>query len=195
MTRISIWASGSGSNADRLVRYFADHSHVSISQLCTNRADAYVLQRAKEWSGVDVHVFNKKELNDADEVLSILHNHKIDYIILAGFLWKIPEHIITAYPKRIINIHPSLLPKFGGKGMYGTNVHRAVLAAKEPTSGITIHYVNEVYDDGEVIFQASTDVSPTDTIETLASKIQKLEHTYFPEVVWNEIKNNSSKNK
>ncbi|MEQ8581116.1 MAG: phosphoribosylglycinamide formyltransferase [Marinoscillum sp.] len=183
---IAIFASGSGTNAEQLVKHFSQVEGISTSIILSNKPDAFVLERARKL-GIPTSTFSKSEFT-APTFLSVLESHRIDYIILAGFLWKIPAYLIQAFENRIINIHPSLLPKYGGKGMYGSYVHEAVIAQGEKTSGITIHLVNEKYDDGRILFQASCDLSPEDTPDTLASKIHTLEHQYFPQIVEDYIR-------
>lgn len=182
MIRIALFCSGSGSNAEKIMEYFQGREDVEVSLLLANKADAFALKRAEKF-GVPTVVVSRSEFFEQEKALSILQEKKIDWIILAGFLWLIPQYLVKNYPNRIINIHPALLPAYGGKGMYGMNVHTAIVKAKEPKSGITIHYVNEHYDEGQIIFQASCDVSPSDTAEDVAKKVQILEHKYFPEVV------------
>ncbi|MFY0651150.1 MAG: phosphoribosylglycinamide formyltransferase [Cyclobacteriaceae bacterium] len=181
-TRIAIFASGSGSNAENFFKYFQSSKDIEISLVLTNNPKAYVLERAKNHN-VERGVFSKNELNNTDTVISFLKKKQIDVIVLAGFLLLIPKKMIDAFPERIINIHPALLPKYGGKGMYGLNVHEAVKSNKETESGITIHLVNQIYDDGKILFQKSTAVSPIDTPEDIANKIHQLEYQYFPSVV------------
>ena len=193
ITKIAVFASGSGSNAENLVRYFDRHTTISVSLILSDRASAYVLQRAANLS-VESAVFPRAQFTqeDADNpVAAYLKTHDIDLVILAGFLGKIPKVLIQQYPDKIINIHPALLPKYGGKGMYGSRVHQAVIAAKEPVSGITIHLVNEVYDDGRILFQVRCDVATEDSPEDLAKKIHSLEHAHFPQVVENYVNENS----
>ena len=191
MTRIAIFASGSGSNAENIANYFSDNANVEISLFLTNKENAYVLERAKQLEIQSV-VFNRTQFLETDEITSILSKKDIDLIVLAGFLLKIPENLIKAYPNKIVNIHPALLPKFGGKGMYGDNVHKAVVENKETESGITIHYVNENYDEGKIIFQAKCPVIPTDTFENVAAKIHQLEYEHFPKTIDVLINNNES---
>jgi len=185
--RIAIFASGSGSNAQKILEYFKDHSSVEISIILSNNSDAYVLQRADNFE-IPTHVFDRDEFYHSDSVLNLLTNLQIDLVVLAGFLWLIPKSLIHAFPNRIINIHPALLPSYGGKGMYGNHVHQAVLKAKEPESGITIHYVNERFDEGEIIYQAKYRIEPDDTIELIQFKGQQLEHLHYPKVIENIIK-------
>lgn len=182
MTRISIFASGSGSNAENIVKHFSENKDIEIVTIISNKSDAYVHERAKKL-GIESVTFSKGDFDNTDKVLEYLLATKIDFIVLAGFLLKVPENLLQAYPNKIINIHPALLPKFGGKGMYGDNVHKAVVEAGEKESGITIHYVNENYDEGAIIFQAKCSVLPTDTYEEVAKKVHTLEYTHFPLII------------
>ena len=182
MKRIAIFASGSGTNAENIIRYFQERTHASVVQVLTNNQHAKVLDRAKNHK-ISAFSFNRTALYDSNDVLNLLQTANIDLIVLAGFLWKFPEHILTAFPNKVVNIHPALLPKYGGKGMYGSHVHTAVVANKEKESGITIHFVNENYDEGAIIFQAKTNLTEIDTPETVAQKIHQLEYTHFPEVI------------
>ncbi len=182
MPRLAIFASGNGSNAQRIAEYFEGHPSVSIRLILSNNPAAFVLKRAAAL-GIPSEVFSRNTFYDTGRIPALLRENGIDFIILAGFLWLIPPGILAAFPGRIINIHPALLPKYGGKGMYGMRVHEAVIAAGEPESGITIHHVDECYDEGKIIFQARCPVSPADTPETLAEKIHQLEYRYFAEVV------------
>ena len=179
MKHIVIFASGSGSNAQQIVEYFSASDTARVIMIYSNRADAYVLQRAYQMN-IPTVVFDRADFYETDLIYHQLDNLHPDLIVLAGFLWKVPEKIVHAFPKRIINIHPALLPKYGGKGMYGENVHRAVLENRENESGITIHYVNEQYDEGAFILQATCKISANDTHETLAEKVHALEHKYYP---------------
>lgn len=181
MKRIVILASGSGTNAENIIRYFKDNKSISVSLVLSNKKDAKVLERAKQLD-VSTITFNRFDFTNSTKVIDILKQHA-DYIILAGFLWKIPENIIEAFPTKIINIHPALLPKYGGKGMYGMHVHNAVVKNKEKNSGITIHYVNNNYDEGAIIFQESFKVLVCDTSTDVAAKIHILEQKYFPKVI------------
>lgn len=187
MKKIAIFASGNGSNFQQICEFLKTKDDVVAKLLIVNKKNAYVLQRAK-LLGVESHYFNREQFYDTDEVTQLLEEKGIDLVVLAGFLWLVPDNIIKAYPNRIINIHPALLPKYGGKGMYGHNVHHAVVNNKEKESGITIHYVNEQYDSGDIIFQAKCDVLPKDTAEDVASKIHLLEKEFFPTVVYNIAK-------
>lgn len=182
MTRIAIFASGSGSNAENIFNYFKENNSVEISLIITNNPNAFVIERAKKL-GVKSHVFTKTDFLTNNSIVNLLTEAKIDLVVLAGFLLKIPENLIKAYPNKIINIHPALLPKFGGKGMYGDNVHKAVVQNKETESGVTIHYVNENYDEGEIIFQAKCPVLENDTFEAVAAKVHDLEYKYFPKTI------------
>ena len=181
MKRIVIFASGSGTNAENLIKFFQHKNDVSVIQVLTNNPLAKVIERCNNLK-TSCLSFNRTAFNTV-HVLDILKNSRPDLIVLAGFLWKLPESIINEFPNKIINIHPALLPKYGGKGMYGMHVHEAVVANKEMETGITIHYVNEHYDDGAIIFQAKCPVETTDTAEDVAAKIHELEMEHFPKVV------------
>ena len=182
MTRIAIFASGTGSNAARIIEYFKNHEKTGIALVVCNNASAGVLQIAAH-ENIPTLLIEKEQFFRGDGYVPFLKSHHIDFIVLAGFLWKIPSAILAAYPNSIINIHPALLPKYGGKGMYGLNVHSAVLSAGDKVSGITIHYVDEHYDNGDVIFQETCDVLPSDTPASLAERIHKLEHQHFPRII------------
>ena len=182
MKRIVFFASGNGTNVQQITEYFANNQQVEISYLFCNNADAYVLERAKNLH-IPSMIINKQSFYESDMVLEKINQIHPDLIVLAGFLWLVPASLIAAYPHKIINIHPALLPKFGGKGMYGHHVHEAVVAAKEQQTGITIHYVNEHYDKGDTIFQTTCPVLPTDTADDVAAKIHLLEKEYFPKVI------------
>jgi len=184
--RIAIFASGSGSNAQRIAEYFAGKGLLEISAIYCNNAEAYVVERAK-MLGIPSVLFNRDDFYHTTSVLEDMKNRKTDWIILAGFLWLIPESILKAFPKKIINIHPALLPAFGGKGMFGLKVHQAIIASGEKESGITVHYVNEHYDEGDIIFQATCQIHAGDTPEMLAAKIHELEYAHFPRVIKNLI--------
>jgi formyltetrahydrofolate-dependent phosphoribosylglycinamide formyltransferase len=187
ITRIAIFASGAGSNADQIINHFADSNYIKISLLVCNRPGAGVLTIAQK-AGIPSLLIEKEPFFNDDYYLPQLIQHKIDFIVLAGFLWKIPEALIQAYPKKIVNIHPALLPKYGGKGMYGANVHEAIIAAGEKESGISIHYVDELYDHGEIIFQASCCITENETAASLAKKIHALEHANYSSVIAELIK-------
>ena len=178
MKRISIFVSGNGTNLQRIAEFFRNNKEVEIVNVVCNNPKAYAIERAKNL-GIPVRMINKQEFN-SPEFTQEMVDLNLDLIVLAGFLWKIPASLIQAYPRQIVNIHPALLPKYGGKGFYGEHVHEAVVAAKEPFSGITIHYVNEVYDSGEIILQAYVTLSEDETPDSLAAKIHKLEQAYFP---------------
>ena len=182
MKRVVIFASGSGTNAENLIKFFHNRDNVSVIQVLTNNPHAKVLERAKKLNVSELS-FNKIAFTQSNDVLSLLKANNPDLIVLAGFLWKFPEQILKAFPNKVINIHPALLPKYGGKGMYGMHVHEAVVNNKETETGITIHYVNENYDEGAIIFQAKCEVVPTDTSEDVAAKIHQLEMEHFPKVV------------
>ena len=182
MKHIAIFASGSGSNAENIINFFKGDSSAGVRLVLSNKADAYVLSRANKLS-VKTCVFNSEEFTSSDGVIKVLAKYNIDLIVLAGFLWKVPSILLDKYTGKIINIHPSLLPKYGGKGMYGKFVHNAVLMNNEKESGITIHYVNKNYDEGDIIFQAKCEVSDEDNVNDLASKIHNLEMEYFPPVI------------
>jgi len=178
--KIALFASGSGTNAQKIIEYFSDNEKVIVDSVWSNKKDAYVLVRAKKFQ-IETFVFNREEFSNSNGIVEKLKSRGIDLIVLAGFLWLVPSNLIQSFP--IINIHPALLPKYGGKGMYGMKVHEAVVANKEKESGITIHYVNEVYDDGKIIFQSKCDISPSDSPEDVAQKIHALEYRYFPEII------------
>lgn len=180
--KIAIFASGAGSNAKKIIEHFKGDKEISISLIVCNKPDAGVLNIASDFH-IPVLMIEKNLFSNGNGYVDELKNAGIDFIVLAGFLWKIPEVIIHAFRNRIINIHPSLLPKYGGKGMYGSKVHKAVIAAGEKQSGITIHYVDEHYDNGDVIFQATCPVFENDTPDTLAEKIHKMEHENFPRII------------
>lgn len=182
MKRVVIFASGSGSNAENLIRFFQNNDHASVVQVLTNNPYAKVLDRCKKLN-VSALSFNRIAFTKSNDVLNILKSSQPDLIILAGFLWKFPEFILNEFKNKVINIHPALLPKYGGKGMYGMHVHNAVVAHKESETGITIHYVNENYDEGAIIFQAKCEVLSTDTADDVAAKIHELEMEHFPKVV------------
>ncbi len=182
MVRLAILASGSGSNAEEIIRSFKDDINIEIAAIITNRPGAGVIHRANS-HGIPTKIFTKKDWQDADEILFYFKEMKIDYIVLAGYLQKIPDYLIHSYPDRIVNIHPALLPSYGGKGMFGMNVHKAVFANQETYSGITIHLINENYDEGEIIFQAKCKVHPGESAEEIQKKVLVLEHRYYPVVV------------
>ncbi|GAB4260698.1 MAG: phosphoribosylglycinamide formyltransferase [Vicingaceae bacterium] len=179
--KIAVFASGSGSNAENLYHYFSKNDRIKIALIVTNNPKAYVINRAKRLH-IPYLIINKEALG-TNNFFEKLNSYGITHIVLAGFLLKIPEALIKVFPNKIINIHPSLLPKYGGKGMYGSHVHEAVIKNKEKESGITIHLVNEKYDDGKILFQANCLIDEKETPESLAQKIHELEYKYFPKVV------------
>ena len=178
MKRLSIFVSGNGTNLQRIAEYYQGHPDVKIVNVVCNNPQAYAIERAKKL-GIPVRMVNRQMFN-SPEFTQEMADLKLDLIVLAGFLWKIPESLIQAYPRKIVNIHPALLPKYGGKGFYGEHVHEAVVAAKEAQSGITVHYVNEIYDSGEIILQARVALDEKETPDSLAAKIHQLEQAYFP---------------
>lgn len=186
MKNIAIFASGSGTNAEQIIRHFSRSETARVVLLLSNREDAYALVRARSF-GVETVVFDRKTWLESDRIPQLLAEHQVDFIVLAGFLWLLPPALIRAFPNRILNIHPSLLPAYGGKGMYGDRVHRAVIEAGEKQSGITIHRVNEAYDSGAILAQYKTEVSSDDTPESLASRIHELEHAHYPRIIEQEI--------
>jgi phosphoribosylglycinamide formyltransferase-1 len=178
--RIAIMASGSGTNAQNIMNYYADREDVKVTCLLSNNPGAFALERAKK-QGVDTLVFDRKQFYESFFVENFLDERRINLVVLAGFLWLVPEKLVRKF--KIINIHPALLPQYGGKNMYGMKVHQAVIANKEPFSGITIHHVNEKYDDGAIIYQAKCKLNDYETPETLAEKIHQLEHQHYPEII------------
>ena len=179
---IAIFASGSGTNAENIIRYFQENDLIRVALVLSNRSDAYVLERAHRLQ-VPSEVFLKEDWVSGEQILALLHEYHIDFIVLAGFLVRVPERLLHAYPDKIINIHPALLPKFGGRGMYGDHVHEAVVAAGETESGITIHYINEHYDEGDTIFQAKCPVLPDDSAIDVAQKVHSLEYKHYPLII------------
>jgi len=182
MKRLAIFASGSGSNAENLYRYFENNENVEVSLILTNNPKAGVIERAKRLN-IPLIVFNKQEFTSSTQIAEELLQKKIDLVVLAGFLWLVPSSIINAFPGKLINIHPALLPKYGGKGMYGDFVHKAVSESGETETGITIHYVNEKYDDGAVIFQKSVEIMKEEEPDLIAEKVHALEYEFFPRVI------------
>lgn len=182
MKNIAIFASGEGTNAQNMINYFSKSEKATIALVVSNKASANVLNRAKN-AGVETLLIDRPSFYDSDLTIEKLRSAKIDLIVLAGFLWLIPESLVKAFPDKIINIHPALLPKFGGKGMYGMSVHKAVVEAKEKESGITVHYVNEKYDEGKIIAQHKCKLEDRDTPETVAQKIHHLEYEFFPKAI------------
>lgn len=182
MEKIAIFASGNGTNAQRIIEYFKCHPSISVDIVLSNNPEAFVMTRAKS-AGIPTEIFSRKEFYESEKVLTILKERMITFIVLAGFLWLIPAYLLRAYADRIVNIHPALLPKYGGKGMYGMRVHESVINSGDIESGITIHMVNEKYDEGQIIFQARCKVDANETPETLAKKIHLLEYEHFPRII------------
>ena len=180
--RIAIFASGSGSNAQKIMEHFKKHVQAEVVIVLTNNPEAYVLQRADNFE-IPSHIFDKAEFYKTNSVVDLLKNLQIDLIVLAGFMWLIPQNLLKAFPNKIINIHPALLPKFGGKGMYGDRVHHAVMDAKEEESGITIHFIDENFDEGEIIHQSRFRIEAGDDLEMIKFKGQQMEHLHYPKVV------------
>ncbi len=178
--RIALFASGAGTNVQNIIEYFSDNENVNVDSVWSNNPNAFVLERSRSL-GINTFTFSRDEFRNSLKVVEILKNRDVDLVVLAGFLWLIPENLIQNFP--IINIHPALLPKYGGKGMYGLNVHQAVVDNHEKESGITIHFVNKNYDEGKIIFQAKCEVLSTDSATDVASKVHQLEYRYFPEII------------
>lgn len=179
---IAIFASGGGSNAWSIITHFKDSAIADVALVISNKPDAGVLKIAAE-NGISTVIIQRKSFYETEDLLDILRAYHIDFIALAGFLWLVPDYLVAAYPKKIVNIHPALLPAYGGKGMYGIHVHTAVKAAGETESGMTIHFVNDHYDEGDIIFQAKVALSENDTPEDIARKVLTLEHRHFPQVI------------
>jgi phosphoribosylglycinamide formyltransferase-1 len=179
---MAIFASGSGSNCENIIRYFESSDRVAVTLVVSNKPDAYVLERARKL-GVPTAVVSKAELNDANVMLPLLRSHEVDFVVLAGFLPLVPDFLIEAFPRRMVNLHPALLPKYGGKGMWGHHVHEAVKAAGETETGMTVHYVSSVCDGGEIIAQYRVALAPTDTADDIAEKEHQLEMAFFPKVI------------
>ena len=192
MKRIVIFASGSGTNAGNIIKYFQKNNLAKVTLVLSNKSTANVLDRAKKLS-VPSETFNKSELINSDRIASILRRESPDLIVLAGFLLKFPKIILKDFPNKVINIHPALLPKYGGKGMYGMHIHESVIKNKEIETGITIHYVNENYDEGAIIFQERFQLSENDTAASVAAKIHELEYEFFPKVIEEILKKNKYK--
>ncbi len=182
MINVAIFASGRGSNAQKIIDYFKNSEFIKIQLIVSNKMDAPVLDVA-EAAGISTLVLNTRAFYQSERLLIELHQFKIDWIVLAGFLWLVPDYLVRSFYRRMINIHPALLPNYGGKGMYGMKVHQAIWEAKERQTGVTIHYVNEQYDDGDIIFQAACAITHEDKPENIAEKVQQLEHQYFPEII------------
>jgi len=179
---IAIFASGGGSNARKIIEYFKDSSVGRVALVVSNKRNAGVLAIAEAY-GIPTHIIERQGFYETKEILKVLKAHQIEFVVLAGFLWLVPAYLVKAFPRRILNIHPALLPKFGGKGMYGHHVHEAVKAAGETETGMTIHFVNEHYDDGDIVFQARCSVAQEDSPEDIARNVLALEHRYFPEII------------
>lgn len=179
---LALFASGSGTNVENIIQYFNDYPTINVSCILCNNKNAGVIERANRL-GVDILVFNRENFYDSDMVIDYLRHKNVDLIVLAGFLWLIPEKIIESYNNKIINIHPALLPKYGGKGMYGNAVHKAVFENKEEYTGITIHYVNKDYDKGDIIFQESIEIDANDSPDSIADKVHELEYMYYPTII------------
>ena len=182
MYRLAIFASGSGTNTENIMHFFRPKNNIDVSLVLCNKPGAKVIERAEKL-GVETIVFSRDDLYHNGRVIQALRDHQITHIVLAGFLWLVPGSLVKEYPGAIVNIHPALLPKYGGKGMYGAKVHETVIANREPESGITIHYVNEKYDDGNIIFQAKCALDENETPESLAAKIHQLEYDHFPRII------------
>lgn len=180
--RIAIFASGSGTNAEEIFKYFQPHSSIEVVTLVSNNAQAFALERAKKYDTPTL-VFDRKQFRETHIVLEWLRQKNVTHIVLAGFMWLVPDYLVKAFPGKIINIHPALLPKFGGKGMYGMHVHEAVKAAGEKETGITIHEVNEHYDEGQIVFQARCEVKETDSPDQITEKVHSLEYQHYPHVI------------
>ncbi len=180
--KIALFASGSGTNAENIFKHFKNNSKINTNCILCNNKDAYVIERAKNLN-IEYLLFNRAEFYNSNKILTFLEQNSIDLIVLAGFLWLIPQNLIKKFPKRIINIHPALLPKYGGKGMFGNNVHKAVCENNEKETGITIHYVNKEYDDGQIIFQKAVKIDHTDTQDSIANKVHELEYKFYPTII------------
>ncbi|MCR9287693.1 MAG: phosphoribosylglycinamide formyltransferase [Bacteroidetes bacterium] len=185
---IAIFASGTGTNAKKIIEYFENNTQVKVNLIVSNKATAPVLDIARE-NGIDILVIDRHNFYKTQDILNFFNEYSIDFVVLAGFLLLIPSYLTKSFENKIVNIHPALLPKFGGKGMYGMNVHKAVHEAKEKETGITIHYVNENYDEGAIIFQAKCLIDTEDTPETISNKVRILEHEFFPKIIEQTITN------
>ncbi|MFN3839105.1 MAG: phosphoribosylglycinamide formyltransferase [Cyclobacteriaceae bacterium] len=188
INRLAIFASGSGTNAEAIMAHFANHPSIEVAALLSNNPNAYALERARKFN-VPTMVFSRYQFRETEEVLNWLIEKKVTHIVLAGFLWLVPDYLVKKYRGRIINIHPALLPKYGGKGMYGMHVHEAVKAAGEKETGITIHLVNEHYDEGKILLQAKTNLTGTETAEEIAAKVHALEYRHYPDVIEKWVRN------
>jgi phosphoribosylglycinamide formyltransferase-1 len=181
-TKLAIFASGGGTNAEHIIGYFKNHKNIAVGMILSNNKDAFVLKRALKHK-IPQFVFDRDTFYKEKTVDEVLKLNKIDLIVLAGFMWLIPQRFVKNYPNKIVNIHPALLPKYGGKGMYGHHVHEAVVKNKEKNSGITIHWVNEAYDEGAIIYQATCAITPSDTPEDVANKVHQLEYEHYPRII------------
>jgi phosphoribosylglycinamide formyltransferase-1 len=186
--RLAIFASGNGSNAEAIMTRFANHPVISVAGLLSNNANAYALERARKFN-VPTLVFNREQFRQSQHVLNWLTEKKVTHLVLAGFMWLVPDYLVKKYEGRIINIHPALLPKYGGKGMYGMHVHEAVKAAGEAETGITIHLVNERYDEGKILLQARVKLTGSETAEEIAAKVHELEYRHYPDVIEKWVRN------
>ncbi|MBN1133175.1 MAG: phosphoribosylglycinamide formyltransferase [Bacteroidales bacterium] len=182
MKNIAIMASGSGTNCEHIIQFFRMKHCAQVKLVLTNNPEAYVIKRVKKYQ-IETVIFNREQFYKGDEILNLLKEKKIDFIALAGFLWLVPKPIIEAFSGRIVNIHPALLPEYGGKGMYGSHVHEAVLKNGDKISGITIHFVNEKYDEGDIVFQSICKIDPDETPDSLAEKVHRLEYQFYPEII------------
>lgn len=182
MTNIAVFASGTGSNARKIIEHFQQNQNIHVKLIVSNKSTAPVLDLGKQYN-ISTLVINRHDFYKTENIIEIFNEYSIDFVALAGFLWLMPTYLVSAFENRMVNIHPALLPKYGGKGMYGMNVHRAIKAANEKESGITIHFVNKNYDEGSIIFQAKCALSEIDTAETIAKKVLTLEHEYFPKII------------
>jgi phosphoribosylglycinamide formyltransferase 1 len=190
LSRIAIFASGSGTNAEEIMKYFQQNSAAKVVLLLTNNPEAYAIERAKKYN-VPSKVFTREQWKESEIILEWLAQKEVTHIVLAGFLWLVPGYLIKAYPGKIVNIHPALLPKFGGKGMYGMKVHESVKSMGEKMTGITIHIVDQNYDEGEILFQANCPIEEADTPVTIAQKVHQLEYLHFPKVIESWIEGGS----
>lgn len=181
-SRIAVFASGSGTNAEEIFKHFRNHPAIEVSLLMSNNSGAYALKRAENY-GIPTAVFDRADFKDGARILGLLRDHKITHIVLAGFLWLIPDYLLRAFPDKIINIHPALLPKYGGKGMYGSKVHEAVRASGDVETGITIHLVNDRYDEGKILFQGRCPIDASHTPEEIAECVHRLEYEHYPKVI------------
>ena len=190
LARIVIFASGNGSNAENIVHYFRKQKTASVDLIVSNHSNASVLERAAKL-GIDSHIISREDFKHPENLIELFQKKRIDFIVLAGFLWLIPKELISAYPQKIINIHPALLPKYGGKGMYGDFVHQAVSVSGDTESGISIHYVNNAYDEGNIIFQKTVEIEVGENPESIAEKVHALEYAYFPQIIEEVISSSS----